>query len=132
MSWQISQSSVGTVTLPLAPQVVTDEAPTVDDTTITVPEQEPVLVSIGSDIRQLTIEGVLWVSGQSFQYLDTTYVAPLLAMRGLQCTLTTPRPLLNLTWKLDKATFITTKDNAGNPIIKFTLVFKHAASYVNL
>ena len=58
MSWQITQGST-TVTLPLAPQTVTDEAPTVDDTTITVPEQEPVLVSIGSDIRQLTLEGVL-------------------------------------------------------------------------
>ena len=61
MSWQITQGST-TVTLPLAPQTVTDEAPTVDDTTITVPEQEPVLVSIGSDIRQL-----LWRAFLTFQ-----------------------------------------------------------------
>ena len=131
MSWQITQGST-TVTLPLAPQTVTDEAPTVDDTTITVPEQEPVLVSIGSDIRQLTLEGVLNVSGQNMAYLDTTYVTPLLCFRGLVCTLSTPRSSLNSTWKLDKATFIQTKDYANNPILKFTLIFKHAASYVIL
>jgi hypothetical protein len=131
MSWQITQGST-TVTLPLAPQTVTDEAPTVDDTTITVPEQEPVLVSIGSDIRQLTFEGVLNVSGQNMAYLDTNYVTPLLGFRGLICTLSTPRSSLNSTWKLDKATFIQTKDYANNPILKFTLIFKHAASYVNL
>ncbi len=131
MSWQITQGSTA-VTLPLAPQTVTDEAPTVDDTTITVPEQEPVLVSIGSDIRQLTLEGVLYVSGQNMSYLDTNYVTPLLAMRGLICTLSTPRSSLNSTWKLDKATFIETKDYANNPVLKFTLIFKHAASYVVL
>jgi hypothetical protein len=131
MSWQITQGST-TVTLPLAPQTVTDEAPTVDDTTISVPEQEPVLVSIGSDIRQLTLEGVLNVSGQNMAYLDTTYVTPLLGFRGLICTLSTPRSSLNSSWKLDKATFIQTKDYANNPILKFTLIFKHAGSYVNL
>ncbi len=78
MSWQIMQGST-TVTLPLAPQTVTDEAPTVDDTTITMPEQEPVLVSIGSDIRQLTLEGVLNVSGQNMAYLYATYVGLCLA-----------------------------------------------------
>ena len=131
MSWQITQGST-TITLPLAPQTVTDEAPTTDDTTITVPEQEPVLVSIGSDVRQLTLEGVLYVSGQNIAYLDTSYVTPLLAMRGLICTLTTPRSSLNSTWKLDKAAFIETKDYASNPVLKFTLIFKHAASYVVL
>jgi hypothetical protein len=131
MSWQITYGST-TVTLPLAPQTVTDEAPTVDDTTITVPEQEPVLVSIGSDIRQLTLEGVLYVSGQNMAYLDTNYVTPLLGFRGLVCTLSTPRSSLNSTWKLDKATFIQTKDYSNNPVLKFTLVFKHAASYVVL
>ncbi len=131
MSWQITQGST-VVTLPLAPQTVTDEAPTVDDTTITVPEQEPVLVSIGSDIRQLTLEGVIYVSGQNMAYLDTNYVVPLLGFRGLVCTLSTPRSSLNSTWKLDKATFIQTKDYANNPVLKFTLVFKHAASYVVL
>lgn len=131
MSWQITQGST-TITLPLAPQTVTDEAPTVDDTTITVPEQEPVLVSIGSDIRQLTLEGVLNVSGQNMTYLDTTYVTPLLGFRGLVCTLSTPRSSINSTWKLDKATFIQTKDYANNPVLKFTLIFKHAASYVIL
>lgn len=131
MSWQITQGST-TVTLPLAPQTITDEAPTVDDTTITVPEQEPVLVSIGSDIRQLTLEGVIYVSGQTLSNLDSTYVVPLLGFRGLVCTLNTPRSSLNSTWKLDKATFIQTKDYANNPILKFTLIFKHAASYVVL
>ncbi len=131
MSWQITYSGT-TVTLPLAPQVVTDEAPTVDDTTITVPEQEPVLVSIGSDIRQLTLEGVIYVSGQNMSYLDTNYVTPLLGFRGLVCTLSTPRSSLNSTWKLDKATFIETKDYANQPVLKFTLIFKHAASYVVL
>ena len=131
MSWQITEGSTS-VTLPLPPQTVTDEAPTVDDTTITVPEQEPVLVSIGSDIRQLTLEGVIYVSGQNMSYLDTNYVTPLLAMRGLICTLSTPRSSLNCTWKLDKAAFIETKDYANNPVLKFTLVFKHAASYVVL
>jgi hypothetical protein len=131
MSWQITQGST-TVTLPLAPQTVTDEAPTVDDATITVPEQEPVLVSIGSDIRQLTLEGVLSVSGQNMAYLDTNYVTPLLGFRGLVCTLSTPRSSLNGTWKLDKATFIQTKDYANNPVLKFSLAFKHAANYVVL
>ena len=131
MSWQITEGSTS-VTLPLPPQTVTDEAPTVDDTTITVPEQEPVLVSIGSDVRQLTLEGIIYVSGQNMSYLDTNYVTPLLAMRGLICTLSTPRSSLNSTWKLDKATFIETKDYANNPVLKFTLVFKHAASYVVL
>jgi len=131
MSWQITQGSTA-VTLPLAPQTVTDEAPTVDDTTITVPEQEPVLVSVGSDVRQLTLEGVLYVSGQNIAYLDTNYVTPLLAMRGLIVTLATPRSSLNDTWKLDKATFIQTKDYANNPVLKFTLVFKHASGYVVL
>ena len=131
MSWQITQGST-TVTLPLAPQTVTDEAPTVDDTTITVPEQEPVLVSIGIVIRHLTLEGGLNVSGQNMAYLDTNYVTPLLGFRGLVCTLSTPRSSLNSTWKLDKATFIQTKDYANNPILKFSLLFKHAASYVVL
>ncbi len=131
MSWQITQGSTA-VTLPLPPQTVTDEAPTVDDATITVPEQEPVLVSIGSDIRQLTLEGILYASGQNIAYLDSNYVMPLLAMRGLICTLLTPRSSLNSTWKLDKATFIQTKDYANNPVLKFNLVFKHAASYVVL
>ena len=131
MSWQITQGST-VVTLPLAPQTVTDEAPTVDDTTITIPEQEPVLVSVGSDIRQLTLEGILYVSGQNISYLDTNYVTPLIAMRGLICTLSTPRSSLNSTWKLDKATFIETKDYANNPVLKFNLIFKHAASYVVL
>src|SRR5208283_2008187 len=131
MSWQITQGST-IVTLPLAPQTVTDEAPTVDDTTITVPEQEPVLVSIGSDIRQLTLEGVIYVSGQNMAYLDTNYVMSLLSMRGFVVTLATPRSSLNSTLKLDKATFIQTKDYAYNPVLKFTLVFKHAANYVVL
>jgi hypothetical protein len=65
-------------------------------------------------------------------YLDTNYVTPLLAMRGLVTTLATPRSSLNSTWKLDKATFIETKDYANNPVLKFTLIFKHAASYVVL
>ena len=131
MSWQITYGST-TVTLPLAPQTVTDEAPTVDDTTITVPEQEPTLVSIGSDVRQLTLEGVLYVAGQNMSYLDSNFVSPLLGFRGLICTLSTPRSSLNNSWKLDKATFIQTKDYANNPIVKFSLIFKHAANYVML
>ena len=56
MSWQITQGST-TVTLPYAPQTNTDETPTVDDSTITVPEQGTTLVSICNDVRTLTMEG---------------------------------------------------------------------------
>ncbi len=80
MSWQITQGST-TVTLPLPPQTNTDEAPTVEDT-VQVPEGEPTLISIGSDVRTLTMEGVIYVSGQNKAYLDNNYVIPLLAMRG--------------------------------------------------
>jgi hypothetical protein len=131
LSWQVS-GGTAVVTLPFAPQTITDEAPTVDDTTITVPEQEPVLVSIGSDVRQLTLEGFLYSSGNTMAYLDSTYVTPLLGMRGTLVNLITPRTSLNTVWKLDKATFIQTKDYAGQPALKFTLVFKHAANYVVL
>jgi hypothetical protein len=65
-------------------------------------------------------------------YLDTNYVTPLLGLRGLVCTLATPRSSHNSTWKLDKATFIQTKDYANNPILKFSLIFKHAAAYLVL
>jgi hypothetical protein len=130
MSWQITQGST-TVTLPLAPQTNTDEAPTIEDS-IQVPEGEPTLISIGSDVRTLTMEGVIYVSGQNKAYLDNTYVIPLFAMRGLVVTLATPRPSLNSSWKLDKVTFVETKDFSNQPILKFTFVFKHAASYVVL
>ena len=67
------------------------------------------------------MEGVIYVSGQTKAYLDNTYVIPLLAMRGLIVTLATPRPSLNSTWKLDKATFVETKDYSNQPILKFIL-----------
>lgn len=130
MSWQITQGST-TVTLPQAPQTNTDEGGTVDDT-VQVPEGEPTLISIGSDVRTLTMEGVVYFTGQNKAYIDNNFVIPLQNMRGLVVTLATPRPSLNSTWKLDKATFVETKDYSNQPILKFTFVFKHAATYLVL
>ena len=122
----------GNVTLPYMPQTVTDEAATVDDTTINIPEVGTTIVSVCDDVRTLTAEGFFYVAGSTRSAIDNSYVIPLLNMLHGLVTLATPRPSLNAVWKLDKATFIETKDYAGIPAIKYTLVFKYAAEYVVL
>jgi hypothetical protein len=129
MSWQITQGST-IITLPYAPQTNTDENPTVDDSSINIPDQGTTLISICNDVRTLTMEGFFYITGSSKTTIDNTYVIPLLGMLHGLVTLTTPRPSLNATWKFDKATFIETKDYANQPAIKFTFVFKFAANYV--
>ena len=131
MSWQITQGST-TITLPYPPQTNTDENPTIDDSSINIPEQGTTLVSVCNDVRTLTMEGFFYIAGSNKSAIDTTYIVPLLGMLHLLVTLSTPRPSLNATWKFDKATFTETKDYANQPAIKFTLVFKFAANYVVL
>jgi len=131
MSWQITRGST-TVTLPFAPQTNTDENPTVDDSSINIPEQGTTLVSVCNDVRTLTMEGFFYISGSNKSAIDNTYIITLLSMLHQLVTLTTPRPSLNATWKFDKATFTETKDYSNQPAIKFTLVFKFAANYVVL
>ena len=130
MSWQITQGST-TVTLPFPPQTNTDENPTVDDSTITIPEQGTILVSIGNDMRTLTMEGVFYIAGSNKtdhrQHLHYSFTGN----ASLNSYFSTPRPSLNSTWKFDKATFTETKDYA-EPAIKFTFVFKFAANYLVL
>ena len=118
--------------MPYAPQTNTDETPTIDDSSINIPEQGTTLVSVCNDVRTLTMEGFFYIAGSSKSTIDTTYIIPLLSMLHLLVTLTTPRPSLNATWKFDKATFTETKDYSNQPAIKFTLVFKFAANYVVL
>jgi len=131
MSWTITYGST-IVTLPQAPQEIDDKGATVDDTSLTVPESEPVLVSIGSDVRTLTLKGFMMVAGQSLSYLDTNYVSPILSMRGYVVTLATPRPSLNGNWKLDNYEFVESQKWGTNQALEFTLDFKHASSYVIL
>jgi hypothetical protein len=131
MSWQITQGST-TVTLPYSPQTNTDESPTIDDSSINIPEQGTTLISVCNDVRTLTMEGFFYISGSTKSAIDNTYIIPLLSMLHQLVTLTTPRPSLNATWKFDKATFIETKDYSNQPAIKFTLVFKFASNYVVL
>ena len=118
--------------MPYAPQTNTDENPTVDDSSINIPEQGTTLVSVCNDVRTLTMEGFFYISASTKSAIDTTYIIPLLNMLHQLVTLTTPRPSLNATWKFDKATFTETKDYANQPAIKFTLVFKFAANNVVL
>ena len=141
MSWTISSSGYvtssgvitnsGTVTMPYAPQTVTDKAATIDDT-VPIPEGEPTLISVGSDVRQVTVEGFFYAVGGNIGTIDSSYVTPLLNFRGLLCTLATPRSSINGVWKLDDATFTQSKDNANQAVIMFSLTFKHAKVYVVL
>ena len=91
MSWQITQGST-TVTLPYAPQTNTDENPTVDDSTINVPDQGTTLVSVCNDVRTLTMEGFFYIAGSTKSVIDTTYIVPLLGMLHLLVTLTLRDP----------------------------------------
>ena len=64
MSWQITQGST-TVTLPYAPQTNTDESPTIDDSSINIPEEGTTLVSVCNDVRTLTMEGFFYIAGST-------------------------------------------------------------------
>jgi len=114
MSWQITQGST-TITLPYAPQTNTDESPTIDDSSINIPEQGTTLVSVCNDVRTLTMEGFFFIAGSSKSAIDSTYIVPLLGMLHLLVTLTTPRPSLNATWKFDKQPSSKQKITQTNP-----------------
>ena len=86
MSWVISAGSTQ-VTLPLAPQNVTDENPVVE-TDFQVDSSQSVVISECLDVRTLTLKGFFYVAGENQAYLDTNFVSPLLSLNRQSVTLT--------------------------------------------
>ena len=65
---------------------------------------EPVITIPGLDAESLTLQGSIYVSGQTNAYLETTYLAPLRALRGTEVAVTSPDSQYDGTWVLIRFT----------------------------
>lgn len=129
MSWTISSGGT-TVTLPLAPQNITDENPTVE-TDFQVDGQQSVVVSEGLDVRTLTLKGIFYVSSQNKAYLDTNFVSPLLGLNRQVVTLASPTTRYNGSYMLQVKS-VEEKAEGQLQRYTYTLILKQGAAFVVL
>ena len=129
MSWTISAGQTQ-VTLPVAPNIVTDENPVVE-TDFQVEGQQSVVISEGLDARVLTLKGSLWVSGQNKAYLDSNFVLPLLGLNRQVVILTCPTIRYNGSWMLQVKSV---EEKAEGQLQRYTynLVLKQGVAFVVL
>jgi hypothetical protein len=118
------------VTLPLAPNNITDENPIVE-TDFQVDGQQSVLVSEGLDIRVLTLKGSFFTAGQNKSYLDATFVNPLLSLNRQQVSLSCPTGRYNGSWLLIVKS-IEEKAEGNLQRYTYSLVLKQGAAFVVL
>lgn len=126
MSWVISGGT--SVTLPLAPQSINDENPTIE-TDFPVDGQQSIVVSEGLDVRTLTLAGFFYVASQNKAYLDTAFCDPLLSMNRQVITLTSPTTRYNGSWKLEVKSL---QEKAEGLLQRYTytLILKQGAAFV--
>ncbi len=118
------------VTLPLAPNNITDENPIIE-TDFQVDGQQSVLVSEGLDIRVLTLKGSFYTAGQNKSYLDSTFVNPLLSLNRQQVSLSSPTSRYNGSWLLIVKS-IEEKAEGNLQRYTYSLVLKQGAAFVVL
>lgn len=129
MSWIISAGQTQ-VTLPIAPNSITDENPIVE-TDFQVDGQQSVLVSEGLDVRTLTLKGFFYEANKNKAYLDSNFVSPLLSLNRQVVTLTSPTSRYNGSWMLIVKSV---EEKAEGQLQRYTynLVLKQGAAFVIL
>jgi hypothetical protein len=93
-----------TVTLPLAPSDIVDANPvTVDE--VGIDGGGSTLVSRFTNARKLTLRGSIWVKSATNSTIESTYLAPLRAMKRTQVTITDPDSQFSGNWILSSVDF---------------------------
>ena len=127
MSWVISKGGTS-VTLPVAPQNVSDENPVVESD-FQVDGQQSVIVSEGLDVRILTLKGFFYVASQNKAYLDSNFCNPLLSFNRQVVSLSSPTTRYNGNWLLN----VKSLEEKAEGLLQrynFTLVLKQGAAFV--
>ena len=92
MAWVI-----GSVTLPYGPvRVDIGRAPKVED--FELDGDEPIVNVVAPATNDLKLKGTIRVKGSSKGTINTTYIAPLLAMRGTSVAVTDPSSVYSGTY----------------------------------
>lgn len=125
--WAIVQGAT-TVNLPTCPKVIDDKNPTKIDE-VGIDSNGTVLVSRFSQARKLTLQGSIWVHGQTNAQLESTYLAPLRGMARQQVTITDPDNQFGGNWVLAEPDFHREAEGAE---VRYTysLSFMQASSIV--
>ena len=89
--------SIGSVTLPYAPsRVEIGKAPKVED--FDLDGDEPIVSVVAPATKDLTLRGTISVRGASKSTINSTYIGPLLALRGTSVAITDPSGMYNGTY----------------------------------
>ncbi len=103
---------IGTTTLPLLPFSVTEANPSTLKTG-DLPNKLPMIVSIGRATRKVTLEGYIFVTGQSKSQLTTSYLTPLRNQTHTLVAVTSPDSRYNGNYILEDFTFTETSEYPG-------------------
>jgi hypothetical protein len=127
--WAIVQGST-TVNLPTAPKLIDDKNPAKIEE-VGVDSSGTVLVSRFTQARKLTLQGSIWVHGQTNAQLETTYLTPLRAMARLQVTITDPDSQFSGSWVMAEPDFKREAEGAEVRYI-YTFTFMQGTAIVVL
>lgn len=101
MTWSFALSGGGTpVVLPLAPNSVTDSSPAIVSGFPIVGAQSAA-VSEGLDLRTVTLQGSIYVAGQTNSYLISNYLNPLRALIREEVVVVDPDGQFSGVWVFD-------------------------------
>ncbi len=120
---------IDTITLPLDPSNITLSNPTVTKTA-TMPGNKPLVISLGLEVKTLTVEGYLYQAGKTKADLKTLYIDPLLAKLHREVTVDASDDLYDGTYVFKE--FEITLIPGATVVYKYRMVFIQGSSHLVL